>query len=300
MNVAVCICTRNRPEDLRKALASAAASRLAPHQIIVSDDSDEEQAAATKSVCAEFSDVTYVRGPKRGLAANRNCCLDNLLPEIEAVSFIDDDAAFTPEFLSVASETLAAAGPKWIVTGRECKNGEEVSPGNVSFWGHQRLLARNADDCHAIVINATLFPRDLFRRHINSAGEPFEVRFDEALRYGYEEADIAGQAESCGYRIQLKSDLFNDHFPSSVNRSEYSRFVEASRLYSTYKRYRWLQKKPGKSAVFALLAPAHLTLSAAKTCRPDNVRRAWESVRMAYGYYQGEARLRCFRSNLKM
>ncbi|MEO7715358.1 MAG: glycosyltransferase [Capsulimonas sp.] len=282
MNVAVCICTRNRPEDLRKALASAAASRLAPHQIIVSDDSDEEQAAATKSVCAEFSDVTYVRGPKRGLAANRNCCLDNLLPEIEAVSFIDDDAAFTPEFLSVASETLAATGPKWIITGRERKNGEEVSPGNVSFWGHQRLLARNADDCHAIVINATLFPISLFE----------EVRFDEALRYGYEEADIAGQAESCGYRIQLKSDLLNDHFPSSVNRQEYSRFVEASRLYSTYKRYRWLQKKPGKSAVFALLAPAHLTLSAAKTRRPDNVRRALESVRMAYGYYQGEAKRR--------
>ncbi|BDI33118.1 hypothetical protein CCAX7_51690 [Capsulimonas corticalis] len=282
MKIAVCICTRNRPDDLRKALKSISASLTRPAQIIVSDDSDDNQAASTQSVCNEFAGVTYLRGPRRGLASNRNCCLDSLQGDIEAVTFIDDDAAYTPEFLGAAAAILSKSPTKTIVTGRERKNGQEISPGNVSFWGHQSVPILGSEDCRAIVINATLFPRALFS----------QARFDEALRYGYEEADIAAQAQAHGYRFEFAPDLFNDHFPSDINRAEYSRVIEASRLYSAYKRYRWLQKKPGKAAAFSVLAPLHLMLHALRTGKPANIRHARESVRTAFQYYRMEARRR--------
>jgi glycosyltransferase involved in cell wall biosynthesis len=278
MNIALCICTRNRPQDLRNALTAAQESVLLPAQIIVSDDSDEAQAPETQAVCASFPGVTYLSGPHRGLSANRNHCLAHLTDEIEAVSYIDDDVTIRPDFLLRAAERLKDAPAKTIITGRECKNGLDVTPHNCSFWGHQDVPPRGPDDYHTIVINTTLFPRFLFA----------EASFDEALRYGSEEADMCAQAEAIGYRISFCPELVNDHHPSTVNREEYKQFVEASRLYSTYKRYRWLERKPLKSAIFGILAQMHMTAGILKSGRLKNFKDAWEAIGTAARYARSE------------
>ena len=254
MNIALCLCTRNRPDDLRRALASVQASTLTPIQVLVSDDSDPLQAQAVRSLCADCPGVTYCRGPRRGVSANKNHCLSRLRPAVEAVSFIDDDVILHPDFLRLAMTHLASAPPQTIITGRECKNGWDVTPHNCSFWGHQEQPPRGPEDYHTIVLNATLFPHTLFS----------QARFDEALRYGSEEADLCAQAEALGYRIQFCPELINDHHPSPVNRAEYAQVVEASRLYATYKNYRWLECRPGRAAAFAMLAPLHLLGSVLK------------------------------------
>ena len=272
MKIALCVCTRNRPGDVEKALASVFASTLTPSQIIVSDDSDEAQAAQTCSVCASFSGVTYLRGPRRGLGANRNNCLNHLVSEIQAIAFIDDDVVLRPDFLSKAIEASDARQPKTIVTGGEYKNGTLVTPHNCSFWGHQEVEPRGMDDYHAIVINTTLFPRQLFGM----------ARFDEALRYGSEEIDICAQAEALSYSVRYLPGLCNDHHPSPVNREEYSHFIDASRLYSTYKRYYWLEGRKIKAMVFASLAPWHLIASLCKTGKVRTLPAAFASVYVAY------------------
>src|SRR5262249_53104814 len=144
-------------------------------------------------------------------------------------------------------EALARAETPTVFTGREYKDGTEVRPHNLSFWGHLEVEPRAAGDLHAICINATVFPRSLFEL----------VRFDDALWYGSEEADIAAQAEAVGYRIAFLPELVVDHHPSATNRAEYSAEVEVSRLYATYKRYRWIERNRLKAAAYAFLAPAH-------------------------------------------
>lgn len=273
MRVALCICTRNRPEEVVKALAGAAHSLLPLAQILVSDDSDEAQAARTRDVCATLG-VTYIYGPHRGLSANRNHCLDHLDVGIEAVAFIDDDVIIRPDFLSEAAKALHHAPLRTIITGRENKDGVDVTPHNCSFWGHQEVPPRDEDDYHTIVINTTLFPRELFE----------QVRFDEALRYGSEEADICAQAEALGYRIQYESGISNDHYPSLVNRGEYPRFIEASRLYTTYKRYLLLERNRGKAIIYALLAPLHLLVSLCKKRQLRYIPTAVNSICLAYRF----------------
>jgi len=267
-NIAICICTRNRPEDVKKALSSVFCLNLAPRQVIVSDDGNEAQAVQTCNICAEFPGVTYLRGPQRGLGANRNACLDHLATDIEAISYIDDDVVVRPDFLSEAANALAMALPKTIITGRENKNGIDVTPHNCSFWGHQEVPPRDESDYHTIVINTTLFPKDLF----------VQARFDEALRYGSEEADMCAQAEALGYQIRFCPALVNDHYPSPVNRTEYSKVVEASRLYSTYKRYKWLERNQRKAAAYALLAPLHIIGGVVKSRRLVDVPAAVKAV----------------------
>ena len=266
--VAICICTRNRPTELDRALASVDALRTRPEQVLVADDSDADVAPTVRSVCRQHANVRYIRGPRRGLAANRNICLDHLNPDIEALAFVDDDAVVPREFLDVALATLSASPDRTIVTGHEYLCGRDHRPGNLSFWGHLENEPRNGAPLRQICINATLFPRAVFDL----------IRFDEFLRYGSDEADIAAQAEQAGYRIRFAEELVVEHRPSVVGRDEYRRFVEASRLYSTYKRYRWIERSRPKAVSYAVLAPLQLIAALVRRRRfdllPDAVRAA--------------------------
>jgi len=87
----VAICTRERPDDLARALR--AITRLAgrEHPVIVVDNSPATE--ATAQVAAGYPHVTYVREDTRGLNAARNRALREAATDI--VAFCDDDA--TPE-----------------------------------------------------------------------------------------------------------------------------------------------------------------------------------------------------------
>ena len=246
--LAVCICTRNRPESLRVTLSAVLASTLRPDQIVVSDDSDAGSLDRNRSICMAVPGMVYCTGPRQGLAANRNNCITHLADPIRFVSFIDDDLCVRPNFFREAQAAILSHPEHTIVTGQEVRFGFLIEPHNPSFWGYQNVPASNSRDHHTIVINTTLFPRTLFK----------SVRFDNHLRYGSDEIDISGQAEYSGFVIMFVPSLINDHYPSPINREEYSIHQEVSRLYTTYKRYRWLQARPGKAALYALLSPMHL------------------------------------------
>jgi GT2 family glycosyltransferase len=273
--VALCVCTRNRPTELRRALTSVALSSMRPDQILVSDDSDDHLQHEAALVCNDLPGVTYLSGPRRGLSANRNNCLAHLSPNIEIVLFIDDDVVVPPEFLSRAVETFRRAPERSVVTGFEYRDGFRVTPHNCSFWGHQEKEPQGAGDVHAICINAAAFPRVLFD----------SVRFDELLWYGSDEIDLCARAEQAGFRVVFDPALFVYHGRSPVNRTEYVAFQDSSRLYTTYKRYRWIEKRRGKAALYAILAPAHLLASVAlKRRRLQDVALAARAIATARRY----------------
>jgi GT2 family glycosyltransferase len=275
VEVALCICTRNRPGELRRALTSVAESSVEPAYIVVSDDSDHELQRETADACREFPHVTYVTGPCRGLSANRNNCLTRVPAETDVVLFIDDDVVVPREFIAAAVEAFLHAPEQTVVTGFELRDGFRVLPHNCSFWGHQEKPPSGAGDLHAICINATVFPRSLFD----------SVRFDELLRYGSDEIDICVRAEKAGFRVLFDPALFVYHERSPVNRRKYGEFQDASRLYATYKRYRWVEGRPVKAAVYAILAPAHVLVSVAvRGRRPGDVVLAFRAIATARRY----------------
>jgi hypothetical protein len=169
-----------------------------------------------------------------------------------------------------------------ILTGRIVEDGVEVLPANCSFWGHQEVTPRAFSDLHAVAMSATLFPRALFRRHA----------FDEALRFGSDEIDICAQAEQADYRIVHHPDLVIDHIRSPHGREGHEKLAEVSRLYATYKRYRWLERKPLKAMAFATLAPLHLLAGLAKHGRFAEVPIAIASIAEAMRCARIEGRRR--------
>jgi GT2 family glycosyltransferase len=91
----VVVCTRDRPEQLRRCLTSIARSTVAPQEVIVVDNSPGS--GLTSRVVRAFPDVRYLAESRAGLSVARNTAIENAVGEI--VAFTDDDATVHPDWL---------------------------------------------------------------------------------------------------------------------------------------------------------------------------------------------------------
>ncbi len=274
--ISICICTRNRPQDLARALASIETSSAPPHDIIVSDDSTNDD---TRRLLASHPSVRHVEGPRRGLGANRNTALGHATGT--HILFIDDDVLLGADFLQQAQTELAQSPANTILSGIELNHGTQVHPHKVTFLGYQSLDYSETDTYETIVINATIFPKALFSRAL----------FDENLVYGCEEMDFATRAVKLhGHHIAFRPTLVNAHFPSPENRNFYAPFIEASRIYVTFKRYRWVERKIAKAALFLLVAYAHILAHNIKRLGPKGLPAFAATLRRSMAYIRNPVR----------
>ncbi|MFB6231288.1 MAG: glycosyltransferase family 2 protein [Salinibacter sp.] len=107
---AVVICTRNRPEELRRTLDSLAACSPGTDLLLaVIDASDAEERARTRSVVDGFDALPSVHWPHTDApssARQRNAALDRLPPSVEIVHFIDDDVTVHDGYFEALSAVL--------------------------------------------------------------------------------------------------------------------------------------------------------------------------------------------------
>jgi glycosyltransferase involved in cell wall biosynthesis len=246
--VSVCICTRNRPQELSKALHSVERSTYPAFEVIVSDDSTNDE--TKKLIISHFPTVKYLDGPRKGLGANRN----NILKAVTGsqVLFIDDDVILNENFLELVCNKLAKLAEqenldKLIISGIENKNGQLVFPGEQSFVGWQNVSYKEGDTIKTVVINSAVFPASLFRNTL----------FDEKLVYGNDEVDLTTRAIEKGFKIILLPEAINFHFPSEINRKYYEPYHDASRIYVTFKRYFATENNKLKALVYLPYAIIH-------------------------------------------
>lgn len=93
LELTVAVCTRDRPEELRRALASLAAQLLPPVEVLVIANAPGD-GRTRELVEREFPSVHYVEEPAPGLDFARNRALSAALGDV--VAFLDDDAVAEP------------------------------------------------------------------------------------------------------------------------------------------------------------------------------------------------------------
>jgi GT2 family glycosyltransferase len=275
-SVAICICTRNRPDALAKVLESIARSARPVDLVVVSDDGHD---VGTSDVCKRATqDVHYVRGPRLGLGPNRNHALRRT--EQDLVLFLDDDCLLGVDFLPRALACLASSEATYGV-GRVIVSGVEKTPrrarkvpGAQTFLGFQSRSYEQGELLTSININCTLFPSSVFARYL----------FDPLIRYGYDEVDIASRAARGGYKIVLCSDAVNDHRPSADSREDYETFKTASRLYVTIKRYALTERRYARAVAYIVVAPLHAVAAGARGGGMRGARDALSATLLALRY----------------
>lgn len=110
--VTVAVCTRDRPEQLRRCLEALSLLREQPDELLVVDNGSDRR---TREVVAAFPHARYVVEPRRGLDVARNRALHEAHHDV--VAFTDDDAQAHPEWVAALRTTFADEPTALAVTG---------------------------------------------------------------------------------------------------------------------------------------------------------------------------------------
>jgi len=229
-------------------------------------------------LAAAFPDVIYLAGPRRGLCANRNHALQWATGS--HVLFIDDDVLLNEYFVEniysylLEHDLIQSAH---IVSGLERRGQDLIYPHDQSFLGFQTRAYGTGERVKTVVINSTIFPRTLFDTY----------RFDEQLRYGYDEVDISTRASCLQYAIHICETAVNQHNPAEANRDYYKPYIDASRLYVTYKRYRYSERSLWKSFFFFGIATLHVVLHGVAKSGWKSLRQSGFTIKTAANYIRG-------------
>lgn len=161
IKISVALVTRNRVDSLRRCLDSWLAQTGMPFEIVVSDDSDGPITGAVREE-AEKRGCRYIKGPRRGLYANRNRA--SLACRGTHVLSADDDYTYPEDYFESIERVVSSdPGRIWILTERTPAEpaGALVCPPELGPDGRVRQ-AQNPSDCAAIADGSTVYPRRVF------------------------------------------------------------------------------------------------------------------------------------------
>jgi glycosyltransferase involved in cell wall biosynthesis len=116
--VACIIPTHGRPDQLSRSLDSVLRQTVAPAEIVVADDLEDEPTAAVVQLTAMRTEVPMRRILNKahpGASGSRNA--GAAASKAEYLAFLDDDDAWRPEYLARAVAELGSSGADAVVSG---------------------------------------------------------------------------------------------------------------------------------------------------------------------------------------
>lgn len=150
LELTVAVCTRNRPEELRRALDSLARQDPPLPEVLVVDNAPED-ARTRELVESEFPGFRYLEEPVPGLDFARNRALSAALGDV--VAFLDDDAVADPGWAAALLAPFQEDRQVAAVTGRVLPlaletDGQQVFEANGGFSRGERQvrLPRDTDE----------------------------------------------------------------------------------------------------------------------------------------------------------
>jgi len=218
VDLSVALVTRNRPQWLRRCLTSWRSQSVQPFEIVVSDDSDPEFNHEVEQIASEFN-CRYVRGPCRGLYANRNNAA--LSCRGSHIMSADDDHTHPPDFVRALIMKIET-DPDAIWTVGERSSDNPNSP--VSIPGEMRSNGvvgppDDPDRSAAIACGSTAYPRKVFE---------LGHRCDETYSFGGLWYLWGHRLRKAGFRIRYCQDTFVfHHTESSILRRDDLTFAAA-------------------------------------------------------------------------
>lgn len=210
ITISVAVVTRNRPDSLEQTLLSIQSQTIAPYEVVVSDDSDDDMVANNIKIVEKFA-YKYVKGPRKGLHANRNNALRNCLGT--HIRSMDDDHTFADDHFEKCFRKVKE-DPKsiWIIGEVHFNQlghcDREIGvPGELNINGVSSAPA-DPQDCAAISCGGSIYPRSVVTNNI---------LYCELFKFGNVHLEYGLRLRAQGYRIRFIEDSYIIHHAGSVS-----------------------------------------------------------------------------------
>lgn len=195
------ICSRNREEMLRAAVASVLGGTDLPTEIVIVDQSDVPSEALS-SLTAKHCDIRYVWSESVGLSRAMNIAVAKA--RYELLAFTHDDVTVTPQWFRNLLGALVSSGSRTVVTGLVAPTAPET------VGGFQTALKLDAarTEYAGRVDHDVLYPLNMAmsRQAFDEVG-PFDERLGPGTPFpGAEDSDFGYRLLSAGYRIVYTPD----------------------------------------------------------------------------------------------
>jgi hypothetical protein len=176
--IAVCVCTRARPQMLRRCLAwlrrqhgDAAHFRM---KLVLVDNNPEPVARPIYEECwGAEAPGEFVHCPRPGIPMARNAALEAALrSDADFIAFLDDDEIAPPHWLKSLLQALEESGADAVQGGvRKLPAGQDVASDTFSSGA-----ACTWEVCQSLATCNVLFKARL-------AASPLALRFDETMQF---------------------------------------------------------------------------------------------------------------------
>jgi len=248
--ISLIVATKDRPDDLRRLLASLRAQTVALDEIVIVDASIQ----SVEQVTIEFPDllIRYLRHFPPSAAAQRNSGVLSCKTSSTLIGFADDDTTFESSAFenmiafwnTAASDILGAAFNLQNYPERGSSLLKQSSlaqrlglysskPGSVSLSGWQTMIGQTAETQFVdwLPSTAVIFRREVFAQNL----------FDDVFEsYSYlEDLDLSYTISRIG-RLAVVADANFRHFPSTkgrVSSRQFGRYEVRNRLYFVKKHH---------------------------------------------------------------
>lgn len=210
--LSVALVARNRPDSLERSLASLRTQGEQPFEVITSDDSDDNIAPTIQKIAGAFG-CRYLRGPKRGLYANRNFAAANC--QGTHIRTMDDDHILPPDHLSkclaaVRSDRNAiwTTGEHGFIDGKSVGIAETANQLGSAGVGQP---VRSLDNNWGIADGSTIYPREVFDRGF---------RMVEDFGFGSSYLEFGAYLYEHGWKCRCIPGVVVEHHADSLSRPD--------------------------------------------------------------------------------
>jgi glycosyltransferase involved in cell wall biosynthesis len=163
IKLSIALVTMNRPQSLELSLQKLREQSLQPYELIVSDDSDLQYQSQVQAITERWKGK-YVRGPHRGLCANRNHSA--LLCSGTHIRTMDDDHRLPRGHLESCLESIRSDKEAiWTVGESGFLDGKHIGTLPTANQLHPSgvgTAVENLDDNWAIADGSTIYPAKIF------------------------------------------------------------------------------------------------------------------------------------------